>query len=141
MTNCTLISPEQVVDLRWRVLRAGRPRESAIFPGDEAASHHGLWREERLIAVLSLFPSPLEHGGAIYPQQLRGMATEPSLQGQGLGSVLLQEVQALGPMWCNARIRAQPFYARAGWQPIGATFNIPQVGPHQRMVWAPAPGR
>jgi GNAT superfamily N-acetyltransferase len=137
MTHCTLIQPEQVIDLRWRVLRAGRPRETAIFPGDEAARHHGLWQDERLLVVLSLFPTPLVHGGANYPQQLRGMATDPSSQGQGLGSILLRAVQPLGPLWCNARIRARPFYARAGWQPIGETFEIPEVGPHQRMVWAP----
>lgn len=137
MSHCTLLDPEQVIDLRWRVLRQGRPRESAIFPGDEAAQHHGLWQEERLVVVLSLFPSPMALGGAVYPQQLRGMATDPSCQGQGLGTILLGEVQALGPLWCNARIRARSFYARSGWRPIGAEFEIPQVGPHQRMVWAP----
>lgn len=88
------------------------------------------------MVVLSLFPSPLEHLGARYPQQLRGMATDPSAQGQGLGSVLLRAVQASGPLWCNARLRARPFYARAGWHPIGEVFEIAKVGPHQRMVWA-----
>ncbi len=137
MDRCTLLSPSDVIDLRWRVLRPGRPRQSAIFDGDAQAVHHGLWRDTQLMVVLSLFPTPLEHGGMLYPQQLRGMATAPSAQGQGLGSILLRTVQGGGPLWCNARLRARSFYARAGWRPIGAEFEIPKVGPHQRMVWAP----
>ncbi|MFT5586716.1 MAG: GNAT superfamily N-acetyltransferase [Cognaticolwellia sp.] len=137
MAHCTLIRPEQVIDLRWHVLRLGRPRESAVFPGDAQATHHGLWQDERLMVVLSLFSTPMEHGGAIYHQQLRGMATDPACQGQGLGSQLLLHVQQMGPIWCNARLKARSFYARAGWLPIGSEFDILEVGPHQRMVWAP----
>ena len=139
MAHCTLIRPDQLIDLRWRVLRQGRPRESAVFPGDAQATHHGLWQDEQLLVVLSLFSNPIVHNGAIYPQQLRGMATDPVCQGQGLGSQLLIEVQSLGPLWCNARLRARTFYARAGWQAVGSEFDLPKVGPHQRMVWAPKP--
>ena len=130
------LAPQGVVDLRWRVLRVGRPRESAIFEGDTLALHHGLWLDDALVAVVSLFPTPLEHAGETYPWQLRGMAADPAHQGQGLGTILLAAVEERGgaPLWCNARIRARSFYQRAGWRPIGETFEIPKVGPHQRMV-------
>src|SRR4051794_31962788 len=42
-------SPEEIVDLRWRILRAGLPRAEAIFAGDElATSFHYLAAEHAI---------------------------------------------------------------------------------------------
>jgi len=73
-----------------------------------------------------------------------GMATAPTLRSQGLGGRLLEAVaadwesarEAAGPLWCNARIRAVPFYERHGFKSLGAPFNIPGIGEHLRMGYA-----
>ncbi|MED5372905.1 MAG: GNAT family N-acetyltransferase [Myxococcota bacterium] len=135
MHTCTPLEPAQVIDVRWRVLRAGRPRETAIFAGDDHALHHGLLHDGAIIGVVSLFDNPWEQGGADLRWQLRGMAILPEFQAHGHGSKLLTAVEdrVSQGLWCNARIRAVPFYARGGWQPVGEVFDIPAVGPHQRM--------
>lgn len=131
---------DEVVDLRHRVLRGGRPRESAVFDGDAgpATRHWVAVQADRIVGVVSVMqaPSPGADGSR---WQLRGMAVEPELQGAGVGRALLRAVCAEvdEPMWCNARARVVGFYAREGWQADGAPFEIAEVGPHQRMTWTP----
>ena len=73
------------------------------------------------------------------PRQLRGMAVDGAHQGRGVGGALLSAVaDALsGPLWCNARLRAVPFYARHGWHITSERFDIAGIGPHHRMAWNP----
>lgn len=68
--------------------------------------------------------------------RLRGMATRPELQGQGLGTRVLaaavEHVRAGGGtlLWCNARVPAVPFYEKAGLATWGEQWELPQIGPH-----------
>ena len=74
--------------------------------------------------------------------RLRGMASDPTVQGQGLGGRVLQfgieeiarRLKAAGAadatLWCNGRTGAQRFYQRHGFQPIGEVFETPGTGPH-----------
>lgn len=128
---------EAVIDLRHRVLRAGRPRSTASFSGDElpGTRHWRVARDGRTIAVVSVMKAPFPDGAGP-GHQLRGMAVDPDLQGQGIGGVLVRGVQdAHASLWCNARIRAVPFYQRHGWQILGEAFDIDPIGLHHRMVW------
>ena len=86
--------------------------------------------------------------GAAGPWRLRGMATEEHLRGQGVGRRVLDAVVSHvsgaggGLLWCSARIRAVPFYERAGFATIGRVFDEPDIGPHMlmwRVVEAEAP--
>lgn len=126
----------QVIDLRWRVLRAGRPLADAHWPGDDTAQHFVLRTGGRALAIASVFPTPWPDGQLGPRLQLRGMAVDPDLQGQGLGARLLAFVRwsAAAPLWCNARVSASRFYARQGWRPASADFDLPGIGPHRRMV-------
>lgn len=134
-------APEDVVDLRHRVLRAGRPRETAIFDGDTspATRHWSAVQADRTVGVASVMQArhPDRPDGPRW--QLRGMAIDPSLQGSGVGRAVLDAVHAdVGePMWCNARAGVAGFYARAGWIREGVPFDLPGVGPHVRMTWTP----
>ncbi|TVR04245.1 MAG: GNAT family N-acetyltransferase [Deltaproteobacteria bacterium] len=139
-------SLDEILPLRHRVLRPGRPREAASFEGDiePTTRHWGLFdlTTNRGLACLSLLRRPDVEQDA---WQLRGMAVLPELQGAGLGRQLLREVLAAlaserreNPalptrLWCNARKGAVPFYARCGWSVSGAAFDIPGIGPHFRM--------
>jgi GNAT superfamily N-acetyltransferase len=126
---------DEVIDLRWRVLHPGRPRRDAHMAADHAPTtrHWALRREGAVVAVVTV----LDLRGLA----LRGMAVDPTLQRQGLGARLLAHVQrdVDAPMWCNARHAAVSFYTACGWRAVGPLFEIDDEGPHQRMVWAPAP--
>ena len=73
--------------------------------------------------------------------QLRGMATAEVTQGSGLGSRLLKfaqiDAQTAGfskIFWCNARLKAVPFYEKNGWIVISGEFDVPGIGPHFKMI-------
>lgn len=132
---------EEVVDLRHRVLRPGKPRETAVWEGDvDPETHHWVvdWAGE-IVGCVTVMP----HTEPTHPEyrwQLRGMATSPEVRGKGLGVALLRRVQqdVAAPMWCNARDTAVGFYAANGWEARGDAFDIPRIGPHRRMYWAPS---
>jgi GNAT superfamily N-acetyltransferase len=135
----------EVLDVRHEVLRAGRPRDTAVFTGDDdpATRHWVAMQGDRVVGVVSVmaapFPDPWHDGPA--PQwQLRGMAVLPGLRGEGVGKKLLDAVHTdvAEPMWCNARQAAEGFYAHHGWTPHGDHFDVPPIGPHRRMSWGPA---
>jgi predicted GNAT family N-acyltransferase len=139
--TCRLATLEEIYDLRWSVLRAGLPRETAVFDGDDGATtlHAGAFDERGgNVACLSLMVKPFEGEPA---WQLRGMATHPSWRARGAGRELWlfaeREAKARQPgfiFWCNARESAVGFYERVGWRLASEKFDIAGVGPHVRMV-------
>jgi predicted GNAT family N-acyltransferase len=138
------VSIEAIIDLRYRILRAGLPKESAQFPDDDAPS---TWH-------IAVFKSPEEDALPVscasfmlntYQEkpawQLRGMATDHPHQGRGYGGELLRYTQPLiafdsnvRSFWCNARVPAIPFYERHGWKVDSEEFDIPTAGPHRKMI-------
>ncbi len=136
------ITAEDTISIRWPVLRPGFPRESAIFAGDEltTAKHFGASFGGSLVGVASIYPGPLpERPDASPCWQLRGMATLPDFRHAGFGTALLAacvahaRAERAALLWCNARTSGAAFYAKHGWQILGAEFDIPTVGPHFRM--------
>ena len=130
----------ELIDLRRAVLRAGMPREAAVFPGDEAPTsrHYGAFRGDELLCCATLHASAWEGEPA---SQLRGMATSPAARRTGLGRRILQRIERDlredgGPLllWCNARVPAVAFYRAMGWTVASHEFEIPTAGPHVRMV-------
>jgi GNAT superfamily N-acetyltransferase len=134
-----LSSLDDIVDLRHRILRAGLPRETAIFQGDDAPStlHFGGFVKGRNVACASYH---LNHWQGRPAWQLRGMATSEDVRGKGVGKALLifAEEALLGhsPLrlfWANARTPARAFYQKLGWVATGDEFVIPTAGPHFKM--------
>ena len=122
-------------DLRYRVLRPGRPRASAVFPGDTLSStvHLGAFDPDGQLAGIATL---LNSDGI----QLRGMATSPEVRGQGAGAAILRAAHAIAAerhltLWCNARLSAVGFYEKLGWRTEGDEFDVPDVGPHYIMRW------
>ncbi len=133
--------PDEVIGVRHAVLRPGRPRESAVFSGDDAplARHWVAVDGGAVVGVASVVPAPMPEP-PVSPApgwQLRGMAVLPSHRGLGVGALLLEAAHrdVAEPCWCNAREAVEGFYAARGWIPVGPIFDIAGVGPHRRMWW------
>lgn len=135
------ISTLETYPLRHRILRAGRPIEDCVLPGDDdpMTFHLAVFDGDRIVSIASFYKQ--EHadipGSAHY--QLRGMATDEEYRRRQLGSILLdkgmQIVKERGAdvLWCNARSNVSKFYLSQGFIQIGKEFDIPTVGPHVRM--------
>jgi GNAT superfamily N-acetyltransferase len=131
---------DEVIDLRHAVLRAGLPRESAVFEGDErTTTRHFVAADSRgrVVGCATMLRSEWDGHPA---WQVRGMAVAPELRGTGVGRLLLDAIERHarrdGPLllWCNARAPATPFYQRLGWSVTSDRFDIPTAGPHFRMT-------
>jgi GNAT superfamily N-acetyltransferase len=141
MIKIEKITFQETFPVRHPVLRAGKPIESCHFDGDELDStkHFGIFIDNILVGVTSLF---MQHHSFFDHQtqmQMRGMAILDSYQKQGLGEKLLvtcedylkKEKNAL--LWFNARAKAVPFYEKLGYQIIGNSFEIGDIGTHYVM--------
>jgi GNAT superfamily N-acetyltransferase len=137
-----IITAAETWPLRLAVLRPGRPIEAAQFPGDDAATtrHFGAFREGRLLGIASLYLTEMPEQPGLSAFQLRGMATALEARGTGCGRALVHACIAFtrengAPLlWCNARTVAVEFYRKLGFAVIGGEFEIPDVGPHFRML-------
>jgi predicted GNAT family N-acyltransferase len=115
------IQASETWDLRHRVMAPNRPFDSIKLPKDEEGLHFGLFDEEKLISVISLF---VENNTA----QFRKFATELSEQGKGYGSILLKHIieksikNNIKNLWCNARITALSFYEKFGFEAVSETW-------------------
>jgi predicted GNAT family N-acyltransferase len=133
-------SIQEILDLRWRILRAGLGREAANFDGDDEPTtlHFAAVADVAIVGCVTILHRPWEDQPA---WQLRGMAVEPALQRGGVGGRLLAIVETAVravphslQLWCNARTPATGFYRKHGWQLVGNEFEIPTAGPHVKMT-------
>ncbi|NGN64806.1 GNAT family N-acetyltransferase [Streptomyces sp. A7024] len=142
-----VVPAADILQLRWTVLRPGLPRESAVFPEDDApgAYHLAAYDPDGVVRGCASFsPEQLPGDGdghAAPPAiRLRGMASDPAVRGQGYGTAVLDAglaeaaARGAGVAWCNARTEAVGFYEAHGWEIRGEEFHIEGVGPHYVMV-------
>ena len=115
------ISWEQTIPLRHSVLWPSKPPEFCHIDGDTEGVHFGVFVNEVLICVAS-----------VYVQQnkarLRKFATNEHYQNQGVGSKLLEHMinyfkdSKIECFWCDARETALGFYKRFGMSKCGERF-------------------
>jgi predicted GNAT family N-acyltransferase len=129
-----------VLPLRQRVLRPHQSVSEVGFDGDAAGTHFAAFdASSAIVGVVSLIGEPPDERGT--PSwRLRGMATEPALQRQGVGRALMSGLLDFvarsggGALWCNARLPAVGFYELFGFVQTGEVFEEPNIGPHVRMA-------
>ena len=135
------ISSIETYPVRHEVLRKGKPIETCQFKGDddENTVHFGLYQNERLNGIISIFKEKNELFSEINQFQIRGMAVLEEFQGKGFGAELVKEAEnhciSLNTdlIWFNARENAVPFYKKLDYIIIGDSFLIPDVGIHFAM--------
>ncbi|MGY4383895.1 putative GNAT family N-acyltransferase [Pedobacter sp. UYP24] len=107
--------------LRHKVMYPNLPFESIKLKNDSEGIHFGLYANDKLTAVVSIF-----NDGKIY--QFRKLATLTEEQGKGFGSLLLKYVISFvkhdsgEKLWCNARVSASKFYSKFGFLQLGSYF-------------------
>jgi ribosomal protein S18 acetylase RimI-like enzyme len=142
------VDGERTRPLRRAVLRPTWPADAPMHGDDNPEAVHvaALDDSGEVLGACLIFPRtyPLRPDvpGA---WQLRGMATVPAQQSQGIGAAVL--AHALGVIgdrdgrlvWCEARTSARRFYERHGFQAEGPEYAHSETGiPHYRM-WRPVP--
>ena len=136
------IKVSECYPLRQLVLRPGHPPEASVFPEDEIPGtfHLGAVSADAVVGVASFSPQTDPRILSEKPFRLRGMATHPDFQKQGIGAALMKaafaEIQAQGfdSIWCHARTAARGFYEKLGMQAQGEEFLNPFGIPHFVMV-------
>ncbi len=116
------ITQELTWKLRQKELYPNLPIEAIKLPEDDLGTHLGLFYENKLVTVVSLF----EKDNQI---QFRKLATDSKYQNKGLGSEMMNYVLAyakeknLEKVWCNARITASKFYLKLGFTATEKRFT------------------
>ena len=131
--------------MRHAVLRPGRPVSYSVYSEDEGAVHVGAWDDDMLVGCATVFPEPWPGNDSLAAVadawRLRGMAVDPSMQGTGVGRLVLAEGMTAAResgsplLWANARTSALGFYERMGWKVVGEEFVASDSGiPHFPMA-------
>lgn len=140
------VDVRRVKPLRTRVLRPWFDDERLLdYEGDhrEGAHHFAAFDSDdgRIVGVISYVPESISIEGESADIRLRGMAIAEDVQRCGIGSHLLSttlpRIAVVSPgarVWAAVRIAVSEFYVQHGFEPVGPRFEMPSVGPHQRMV-------
>lgn len=128
----------ETFSVRHPVLRPGKNIETCHFDGDnlESTRHFGLFIDDELAGVASLFKSNSDLFQEKEQFQLRGMAVLEKFQKKGIGESLVKYAEENAKsrsgklIWFNAREVAVRFYEKMGYQIIGESFDIGDIGKH-----------
>jgi predicted GNAT family N-acyltransferase len=116
------IKGSQTWALRQAVMWPDKPLDYVRLQDDDQGLHYGLYEENELVSVVSLFIQGEE-------AQFRKFATRTDRQGKGYGSRLLTFVMdqaqkyAVSTIWCNAREDKFGFYEKFGLEKTGKQFT------------------
>jgi GNAT superfamily N-acetyltransferase len=135
-----------VLDLRVRVLRKGTPFTHANYPEDgyQDVVNFCIVRDGQPVATSTWFAKECPGMPGVPAVQLKGMAVDDELQGEGLGALLIdrgmQHARSLGAVvvWARARDSALYFYERRGFEVRGDGFIDEPTGmPHHIVLRTP----
>ncbi|WP_276504999.1 GNAT family N-acetyltransferase [Terrimonas pollutisoli] len=113
---------EKIWQLRQQVMYPKETLEFVKLEDDALGIHLGLYQDDRLLSVISLF----ERDRVV---QFRKFATITNEQGKGHGTKLLQYVMDWAienekkTIWCNARLSATSLYEKFGMQQTGKSWE------------------
>ena len=120
--NIRAIQWEETLPVRHKVLWPNKPASFCKVDGDEIANHYGIYIEEKLVSVASVY---IEDNTA----RLRKFATLVEFQNEGLGTKLITHIInvlkniGIEYFWCDARKTAIGFYRKFNMLQQGGEFN------------------
>lgn len=135
------IPSKETYTVRHPVLRKGKPLESCTFEGDdlETTHHFGLFFDNDLIGIISLYSKINTTFAGENQAQIRGMAVLEQHQKKGIGEALVKYCEnyclqkKMDLIWFNARTAAVGFYQKMNYKTVGEAFDIKDVGEHYLM--------
>lgn len=149
MTVVRRATADEVRPLRLGVLRPQAALVPSAYDLDPATVHVGAFDGGTVVGCATVFPERYD-GEPPEPDawRLRGMAVDPTLQGSGVGRLVLEAatgvaIDAGAPLiWANGRVTALGFYERLGWEAIGEVFATgPARLPHRVIMRRLSVGR
>lgn len=132
------ITAFETYTVRQEVLRKGKPIETCYFNGDNdsTTTHFGLFEDENIIGVVSVYKTNSLLFTDEIQYQIRGMAVLENFQNKGYGEQILKAAEKFcweekaNLIWFNAREKAVSFYSKLKYKIVGNSFDIPDVGIH-----------
>lgn len=106
---------QEVLLMRHRVMYPDKDVEYVKLPEDDKGLHIGVYEDDRLVSVMSVFL----HGREV---QFRKLATDRDMQGRGCASALMKWLidytndMKFDRLWCNARVNTAGFYEKFGYE-------------------------
>jgi GNAT superfamily N-acetyltransferase len=146
------ITAEQVLPLRAQVLRPHHPLIDCVFESDHVAlaGHFGAgYQVGEILSVGTIYPEAFPTAPEMDTEfwRLRGMATEETARGEGLGAKILHScikhvranhrndrTRPKTVIWAHARTGALKFYRRHGFRTVGSEYDLAEIGPHYLIV-------
>ncbi|MDP5232101.1 MAG: GNAT family N-acetyltransferase [Cellulophaga sp.] len=122
MISIKTITAEETYSLRHSVMWPNQPISFVMLSDDEKGIHFGLFVNEILTSVISLFISDKK-------AQFRKFATLKHEQGKGYGTKLLKHTinfvsaKTMEELWCNARTDKTKFYKKFGFTETKKKFT------------------
>ena len=116
------IQAEDTYEIRHTVMWPDKDIEFVKLKEDNEGNHFGLFEDDKLISIISLFYKNEE-------MQFRKFATLTDFQGRGYGTNLLKHIfqlaekQGVKKIWCNARGHKSAFYEKFGMRATGAGYT------------------
>ncbi len=122
---------DETIDVRHKVLWPNKTPEYCIVEGDEDALHFGVFIENKLVCVASIYVDGKS-------ARLRKFATLIEFQGKGIGSFMIKFLLAklkeleISFFWFDARESATEFYKKFGFTIEGERFYKEDI-PYYKM--------
>lgn len=113
---------KDVLIMRQQVMYPDQDIEFVKLPDDGLGLHIGVYENEELMSVMSVFL----HGREV---QFRKLATRTDMQGKGYASALMQWLidyandMKFDRLWCNARLGATDFYKKFDYKETDRHFS------------------
>lgn len=113
---------QDILILRQQVMYPDKDIEFVKLPDDSLGLHIGVYENEELVSVMSIFLHNRE-------VQFRKLATRTDMQNKGYASALMKWLvdyandMKFNRLWCNARIDATDFYKKFGYKETENRFS------------------
>lgn len=112
----------ETLKLRQQVMYPDKDIEFVKLPDDDMGLHIGVYENEELVSVMSIFL----HGREV---QFRKLATREDMQKKGYASALMKWLidyandMKFERLWCNSRVGATDFYSKFDYKETDVRFE------------------